>query len=91
MPSAQILQNVLHDTVCILKRLIVPDTDDTKASRFQICGTPLVSFLLNIVLSAIDLDDQSPLDAQEIDDVRTDRGLMAKFASVELPASKLQP
>jgi hypothetical protein len=43
------------------------------------------------MLSAVDLDDELLLEAEEVDDIRTDRLLAPELVAVELPVAQLRP
>jgi hypothetical protein len=43
------------------------------------------------MMAAIDLDDEAPLQAHEIDNVRPDRMLPAEVMAVDLPLEQLAP
>jgi hypothetical protein len=43
------------------------------------------------MLRTIELDDELPLKANEVDDVRPDRGLSSKLVAINLPSSKKPP
>src|SRR6185312_273475 len=65
----------------ILHHFVVPESQNTKAVRFE-APRPLLLVLVGIaVLAAIDLDDQAVLEADEIDDIAFDRLLPAEFGA----------
>src|ERR1700741_5040492 len=61
--------------------VVVPEAEQAKALCFKIGGTRGVGF--RTVLAAIELDDQTRVNTEEIDDKRPDRRLPAELEAVE--------
>jgi hypothetical protein len=76
------IQDCLGDSLFVREKLVVPNTDDLKALRSQIC-IPLGVTCAFGMLAPIDLDDQFVRGTQKIYDVMSDRNLSPKLESVE--------
>jgi hypothetical protein len=70
---------------------VVPKADDFKALCFEEASPPFVALPIGNVLSAINFNDQFPFQTYEINDVRWERMLPAKFKIAELTISKSLP
>lgn len=87
----QILSNPLQNPVYVSEHVVIPKSQNEES---LIAKPPITSFViicLLSVLSAIKFDNQSLLQAYEIDDVASQRLLATKFATVKLPITKLLP
>jgi hypothetical protein len=73
-------QNRLQHPLRIAQNLVVPEPQDPKPLSFQEGGSPLVmGRLLRLgMLPPIELDHEAMIEGNEVDDVRSDRGLAAK-------------
>lgn len=80
----------LQDAFDILEYLVVPDPDDLVAEPGQKC-VPLAICHVIRVLTAIDLDDQMPLAADEVGIEGTYRLLAHEFEAAELAVAQLSP
>jgi hypothetical protein len=78
----------VEDGVDVRNYIYVPEPEHLEATSPQICRTCLVVDDLLGVLSAIDLDDQGPLKANEIDDIRPNRPLPAKLVAFDIAAAQ---
>jgi hypothetical protein len=59
---------------------------------FKPCCARVISLLADDrVLATIDLDNQSPLKAEEIHDIRPDRSLPPELSPIELSEAKTRP
>src|SRR5689334_10640194 len=82
---AERITNHPQHPVGVGKHVIVPEADDTITA----CLEPEHARLPVIgMLSAIDLDDELRLGAKEIDDIGSERMLVAKAESFELLSSQ---
>jgi len=72
---------------------MVPETDDAKSLALKPSRTNIIAPLLLglAVLSAVELDNQSRMEAGEIDDVVADRRLSAESIAGELFATQSLP
>ena len=73
--------NAFHNTFSIAEYFVVPKPKDLESSRFEKSCSRHVCFLLLCVMSAVDFQNQSLLEADEIDNVGTDDLLTPKFLS----------
>ncbi len=89
--GGQFLANAFSYAFVVLHDLVVPETDDAVAERFERGGALLVVFHSIGMLAAVDLDDQLLLQAEEIDDVRADGLLAAEFVACELAVAQGVP
>src|SRR5262249_1774028 len=83
-------KNVLNGSVRVLQGIVVPNADHPKPLRLEPGRALLIPAHRTGVLTAVDLDDQSSLQAQEVHDIRSDRSLSAKLHA-ELAKSKPRP
>lgn len=75
----------MDDTVEVFGNVRVPEAQNAEALVFQPVGAGLVSG--RVVLAAVDFDDQALAEFDEIDDVKSDRGLateMQRCGAVEI-------
>ena len=72
------------------QHVIVPEANDEQAHRLEIVRPPAV-VLRTAVLSAIDLNHDATFQAQEIDDVPTDRTLPPELMAAEATTSHALP
>jgi len=64
------LANLFKYSLCFSQYLMVPETQYTIASTFQIMLTLLVVLRLSLMLTTVQLDDQPAFGADEVDDIR---------------------
>jgi hypothetical protein len=77
-------KNMLHDPIRVLERVIVPNSDDAESLSFEPGRAHAIMRRCDRVLAAIDFDDQLLLEADEIDDISTNRSLASEFQAIEL-------
>lgn len=75
--------------VDIAKNFMVPEADHLETLRFEESRARGIGFCA--VLSAIDLDNQPRVKADEIRDVGGDNNLPSEFSAAELPVAQLRP
>jgi hypothetical protein len=69
----------LQNDIRVAQHIVVPEAQQAKASRLQLLATPPVFPLPFHVLPAVELDDQSDLQATEVDNKRTQGQLPTKL------------
>jgi hypothetical protein len=91
--SADQARDLRGDGDGFVERILVPDPDHTIAALLQ----PYLALRVTngdgrmTVDAAVDLDDQARFVADEVDDVRTERGLAAKVRSIQIESAKRAP
>src|SRR5690606_33770406 len=90
-PRTQRYENPLDDPIGVRQHVVVPEPNDPVSLCFQPSRPDAVRFRLQIVLTAVDLDDQSGREADEIHDVRSKRILPSKTDAADLLASEPVP
>ncbi len=88
--GGQMFANDAANPIDIGQHIIVPEPDNHELQTLDANVTSMVRSRFG-VLPAIDFHDQSPFEASEIDDVRTDRVLSPELASQQLSASEMFP
>jgi hypothetical protein len=81
-------KNLAEHPLGIRKHIVVPEADDTVATRLKPARAPLTVISM---LSAIDRDDERRLGTEEIDDIRPERVLAAKAETFELFSPQARP
>jgi hypothetical protein len=76
-------QNSIQDACQVLVDVMVPESKDRKACFLQ-TGIPQAVLLAFNVLAAIQFDDQSLLQTEEVDNVASQRGLPPEFYAERL-------
>ena len=91
--SFQSIENCLDDAVDIGIDIGIPKPDDPKSQTHQRGITQGILRCVSgkTVLAAVDLDNQSMLEAQEIDDVTTDGCLSTKMKTHAPQATESNP
>jgi hypothetical protein len=82
--------NAFEDTFDISKNLVVPETQHLVSALYQ----PLIARSIAIaqrVLTAINFNHEPPLAADEVNNIRPDRMLPNKFATIERARAELVP
>jgi hypothetical protein len=74
-------QKPIEDTGHIFEDLIVPEANDAPSLGFEPGGTTQILRLSPTMLATIDLDDERPLDANKVGDVRAEGNLSAEATS----------
>jgi hypothetical protein len=87
----QVLHNDVHYSIDVLQNFIVPKSEDDEFLITKPTITLLVIISPFSVLSSVNFNDQSFLQAHKIDDVSSEWLLSAKFATGNLPEPKLLP
>jgi hypothetical protein len=75
----------------ILEYLMIPKSQDTKSLCFQAGATFGIRGSLGAMLSTVQLDDESCLKADKVNDVWSYWLLSTKFMSVELAQAEMTP
>ncbi len=83
--------NDFIDAFDIAEHLIIPEPQHAKILTFQPCGSRTVLVGSVGMLTAIDLDDEPPGEADKVDDIRSNRYLAAKAMAADLFESELRP
>jgi hypothetical protein len=83
--------NPLKYTFDVVEDFIVPESDDRKASALKILRPPIVVVVPFRMLATIQLDDQSPFKAAEVDDERVDLILAVKLQAARSSISQASP
>jgi hypothetical protein len=83
--SLQRIEDRLHYLVGTFKHVVVPETHHAKALSFKPSGASRVQCVGPIVAVrvAVDFDHQVCAEADEVDDVRTNRVLTSELESLE--------
>ena len=90
MPLFQPMPDRFDDLVGALEHVVVPESQDLEALRPQPC-IPRFIVAGALVLAAVDLDDELSIQADEVDDVMTDRMLAAESGIADLLSSQTVP
>jgi hypothetical protein len=83
----ELQNNGFQDFLQPTQDVICGKPEHPEPATHQPCGPPIVIFGLSVVDRPVDLDQQSRLEAGEVDDVRTDRRLPAEAVAPKLPAA----
>src|SRR5947209_4879375 len=85
LQTMQLIQNHGQNAVCVLQDITVPKSYDDGAHNLQLRRSiGVASNGGNVaVLSAVQLDDQAMLGANEVDDEAADRTLPLEFEAVQ--------
>ena len=70
--SFQCFKYCLQDHFAPIHHFIIPEPEDSKALVFKPKSPLLIIFSSRGVLSSINLNDETPLVAKEVDDIRAD-------------------
>ena len=87
--GAKFRSDFLQDTLCVFQDVDIPETDYAISKSFDFARADLIFDRIR-VLAPINLDNQLPFSAHEIDDVIPDRMLASK-ADTELASSQALP
>jgi hypothetical protein len=89
----QYLANPRQDTVHVLVHFVVPETQNAITLCFQPCASLSIPFALNRlgVLTSIELDDQLPVEAREVDDEGAARHLATELMLFKLAIAQAGP
>jgi len=80
--SVQLRRQTSQDALQILKHIVVPEAYDAKSVLREPCVSFDISRRLGM-LTAIDLNDQSRFETEEVCNVRPNRNLSTEFECVE--------
>ena len=83
----QRFKNGLQDTIGIRHHIAVPEAQYSQAVRPEESVAPCIVRHLLDMLAAIQLDDDSRLQANEVTNIRPERALAPEFEAVYLPTS----
>ena len=89
LTRSQSITDGRENTLGLLQHLVVPEAEDCVAFALQPGSSPRVSF--SSVLPTVDFDDELPVEADEIDDVRTDRVLPPDLCADGHTVSQMLP
>jgi hypothetical protein len=91
--SGQGSVNCLQHTVQILIDIVIPKSKHTKTRTHQFLIALAVVFrvTIEVVLTAVNLDDNVMLQAHEVDDIAFARGLPPEMISALSPGAKMIP
>ena len=89
--AVQRIPDRLQYQVQILEHQIIPESNHPEALRVQPVGAAIIFLGLLSLLSAIQLQDQPVLEADEIGDEWTDLSLSTESASIELTMAQVIP
>lgn len=89
----QRVEDGLHHTVEMAIDVRIPEPENAKPFAAQECVTLLIGSdtVWHPVLAAVRLDDDLCAEADEIDNVATDRGLSAEVIAARLQLAELHP
>jgi hypothetical protein len=82
--------NLRENRLRLHQRFVIRKTQHTKPALAEPLRADRVLRALILMLPAVELDDQQPFDAAEIDDVPTDRMLAAKL-DTQLMSPQMHP
>ncbi len=88
---AQVFSDFHRDLIQVSIDIDVRKSEHLKAFRLQKLRPRRIVVLLLIVESPVQFDDQSPFEADKVDDIRADWMLPAEFATLELPIPEQLP
>jgi hypothetical protein len=75
----------------LLENLKVPEPHDPKSARLEPGRSHFISINLGCMLAAIEFDDQSRPEADEIDDIVSNRILLPELLPIRLPLLEMVP
>ena len=87
----QFLPNRFENTLDVFEYLIVPEPQHEKSRLLQKQSTCSIGLDVFRMLTAIQLDNESPFQANEIQDVVSERVLAPELAIAKLPSAKTTP
>ena len=83
--------NPLEHGVHLIQHLVIPEAGDAPSGESEPLRAPTVIRSALDVLSAVELDDEPPLDAREVREPRTDRMLTTEFVPMQLRSAQPMP
>jgi hypothetical protein len=87
----KLLHNSFENALEIAQNVVVPKTNDMVPAFFQRRGALSVCSGALPMLTAINLNDQFPIQSDEVDNEACERNLPFKFDAIELTGSKPRP
>ena len=81
----------LDDPIGLSKHIVIPEPEDSKTLRFPPRSSAVVMLTSSSMLATIDLDNQPRFQANEVQDVRTDRDLTTKAMTADLVPAESRP
>jgi hypothetical protein len=90
-PRAQLPPNILDDPIRLAQHIAVAITQHAVAFALQPVRARFLIGGVDIVVRAVDLDDQVRRQAREVDDIAADRNLSAKAVTGDLLAPQARP
>ena len=89
--ASQSLQDHFDHPIQILQYVIVPETQDSVAHRFQLQGSEFVVNHLLAMLATVKLHNQASIWTDEIGDVSTNFVLASELPTLKTSASQMVP
>lgn len=80
----------IHNIVCLLQRIVVPESEHPKSQLLQHSGATLVVGDLPEVLAAVEFNNEISFDAYEVQDV-TSHAMLASELHSKLPVAQALP
>ena len=77
--------------MCVFQNLMVPEPNDAIPLRLQVCGTPVIIFNLQSMLTAIKFNDKSTFNAHEISNEGTYGVLPSELVPSQTPIPQMMP
>ena len=87
----QRLTNGLDHAFKVAGHVFVHEADDTEALGFEPGVAPFIANVVDVVCSAVKLDDELAFDASKVGDESTDSVLAAELQSVDAPVAEGEP
>ncbi len=86
--AVQYSHYLLHHSINIRKYFVIPETEYSIASLFEIAGPTLIGLHLLHVLATVEFDYQSNFNATEVGNKWTDRMLPTEFSAANLSVTQ---
>ena len=87
----KIAENQLETGFRLGQNFMIPEPQDSETRVHQISSSSLIEVALITMLTAVDFDDQTGLDACEIGDEWSDRMLPTKLVPAQLTGAQSMP
>jgi hypothetical protein len=87
----KLLHNSFENALEIAQNVVIPKTDDMVPAFFQHRRALSVGSGALPMLTAINLDDQFPIQSDEVDNKTCERNLPLKFDAIELTGAEPRP
>jgi hypothetical protein len=85
------VHNHFNAVVGLFQNLVVPETDNPESTSIQKSRARFIAFTLFGMLAAVDFNDQSGVDACEVDNEPANRVLPSKLEAVKRPPAQPVP